>query len=417
MGRGWQLSIFCHFRSQGKGNVTQSRCSATKTRRGVGRNTEHFWLHRGFVDRSYDLLDTPLPSIFCQISSSFHSSCFNHSQPSDSSPSNSLASKKSKSSPDFSHLPGARKPKTSLHGSGRVLEITSQQAGDAFAHCLNLVRQHDIDNYLAALLMPKKMQPEIIALLALNVELALVRDKVEANNKGTTGIYRLQFWKDALDAIYGAQTALIPRQPIAVALCSFAPSASLKLAQTLVQARQESIGDRQFETVQQASKYSSQTWGTLIRLQVGALSRPDNLYITDSVGKAADQLGAAFGIANLIRSALPFLSRGILLLPLDLFTIHNLSPDKVYNRKQREEAKAMVKDLVQVSSSHLVAARSYRNEVPSQVRMAFLSQAASTDHILSVCRKVDYDLFSPSLQRRAPWQAWTLWGRKIMSRY
>lgn len=46
---------------------------------------------------------------------------------------------------------------------------------------------------------------------------------------------------------------LISRQPVAIALCAFAPRASLHLLESLVVARQQSIGDRPFKTVDDVS--------------------------------------------------------------------------------------------------------------------------------------------------------------------
>ncbi|PIO53390.1 hypothetical protein TELCIR_25276, partial [Teladorsagia circumcincta] len=76
------------------------------------------------------------------------------------------------------------------------------------------VRSRDHDNYQALLTMPKSCQPELAAvrLLAFNVELALVREKITQRTADATGMYRLQFWRDAIAAIYGDSAAPIPRQ-------------------------------------------------------------------------------------------------------------------------------------------------------------------------------------------------------------
>lgn len=47
-------------------------------------------------------------------------------------------------------------------------------------------------------------------LLAFNVELAVIRDQV-VRNSGVSGIYRLQFWKDTLDVLYGQAKGPLPR--------------------------------------------------------------------------------------------------------------------------------------------------------------------------------------------------------------
>lgn len=47
--------------------------------------------------------------------------------------------------------------------STRVLEISKQQADQAFTSCLEMVRRHDVDSYLAILTMNKAAQPEVVA--------------------------------------------------------------------------------------------------------------------------------------------------------------------------------------------------------------------------------------------------------------
>ncbi|EYB87625.1 hypothetical protein Y032_0259g486 [Ancylostoma ceylanicum] len=103
-------------------------------------------------------------------------------------------------------------PKAKPTKPARVLEITRKQAQEAFDHCLELVRTRDKDNYQAILTMPKGNRPELIALLAFNVELAMVREKIRPQrNTDTTGLYRLQFWRDAINSIYGESTMPVPR--------------------------------------------------------------------------------------------------------------------------------------------------------------------------------------------------------------
>ena len=57
---------------------------------------------------------------------------------------------------------------------------------------------------------------------ALNVELAIIRDKIQSRgNTDTTGMYRLQFWKDALSSIYGGSSHPVPRYIILLICYAF----------------------------------------------------------------------------------------------------------------------------------------------------------------------------------------------------
>ncbi|ETN71801.1 hypothetical protein NECAME_19159, partial [Necator americanus] len=96
------------------------------------------------------------------------------------------------------------------------------------------------------------------------------------------------------------------------------------------------------------SAYGKATTGALVRLQAESLARECAVLTPpDEVIYAANELGAAYSIMNLIRSSLPLMARGVVLLPTDLLTLHSLTLDKVYNRKNPEAVVALVKDLVQ----------------------------------------------------------------------
>ncbi|CAJ0951526.1 unnamed protein product, partial [Mesorhabditis belari] len=325
-------------------------------------------------------------------------------------------------STDFSHLPGARQPKKPQKStSRRLLEISHEQVVSSFKHSVDLVRQHDFDNYIGGLFSPKAAQPGIFAVLAFNVELAQIREKVGADSKSTTGIYRLQFWKDTLESIFNKRVGPVPRQPIAIALCSFASTSPFLLWESIVTARQQTIGDRQFKTVDEACKYGLSTWGSVIKLWMNSLATisPNASSLIDhpQAIQAAEHVATAFSMANMVRSALPLLSRGIVLLPADLCSIHGVTPDRLYNKKQENESKGVIRDLINIASDELLKARSLKAAVPKELRPALLSFVASCEYIIRTTKKADYLLFDKKLQRRNALLPWTLLWRRARDSY
>jgi len=85
----------------------------------------------------------------------------------------------------------------------------------AARHCDALVRSADKDRWLTALFVPEERRPLIHALYAFNAELARIRDQV---SQPMLGEIRLQWWEDAVNAIYGA-----PRPTIRCCRCWPAP--------------------------------------------------------------------------------------------------------------------------------------------------------------------------------------------------
>lgn len=320
-------------------------------------------------------------------------------------------------SPDFSNIPGARVPKL-VPKSNRVLEISKKQADEAFSNCLDMVRKHDVDSYLSILTMSKKAQPELVALNALNVELASIRDKVDTRRGDTSAMYRLQFWKDAISSIYGVSPLPVPRQPVAIALCSFASRANPEMLLKLVETRQSTIGDRQFPDINALCDYGKSTIGSLLCLQMDALARVSIGTKVLSLGyDVARDIGAAYAIANIIRATHPLLARGIVLLPADVMSMNGATPDSLYKKKKLDEACGMTKDLVNESKRLLSDARNRIDMVPKAVRPALSGTSATTDYIINKIEKNKYDIYSPHLQRRNPLLLWSIMVKKLCSKF
>ncbi|CAJ0605992.1 unnamed protein product [Cylicocyclus nassatus] len=410
MGRGCELHVLHHLRTSWKSYVT-SACSSSTTH---GRSSAGGFNFSKRLNRS--VKNMAVPALPQQIILRPYSE---NATPSTKTPTSSASPSSSVPLPDFSQLPGAKKPNTTPTKPTRRLEITKKQAQEAFDHCLELVRAHDKDNYQAVLTMPKGNRPEVIALLAFNVELAMIREKINPQRRNdTSGMYRLQFWRDAIQSIYGNAAMPVPRQPVAVALCAFAPKASMSLLDSLITARQRSIGDRPFKSMDELSVYGKSTTGALTCLQAESLARECAvLKPPKEVVQAANELGAAYGIMNLIRSSLPLMARGVILLPTDLLAMHDLTLDKVYNRKNPEAVAALVRDMVQAASAHLSASRELYPLVPRALCPALAAPASVVDYIIANTTKAKFDLYNPLLQRRSPYLMWSLMYKHMLGRY
>ncbi|EFO86263.1 hypothetical protein CRE_02132 [Caenorhabditis remanei] len=416
MRRSTQLSIIHHLRQPGQSDVSRIR-HATHTEAATTSTTKflsnsqrpsiggdslfRFGFSRITASRQYSTKSSPFAD------NPNHNS--NHN-------SNDMKNKSSRS-PDFSNIPGARVPK-SITKSNRVLEISKKQADEAFRSCLEMVRKHDVDSYLAILTMNKKAQPEIVALNALNVELASIRDKVDTRRGDTSAMYRLQFWKDAISSIYGLSPLPVPRQPVAIGLCSFASRADHNMLLKLVETRQSTIGDRQFPDINALSEYGKSTIGSLLCLQIDALARISaDTKVLPMAYDVAKDLGAAYAIANIIRATHPLLARGIVLLPVDVMSLNGATPDSLYKKKKLDEACGVTRDLINESKRLLNDARSRIDMVPKAVRPALAATGTITDYIIKTVESNKYDIYSPHLQRRNPLLLWSLLVKKLCSKF
>ena len=76
-------------------------------------------------------------------------------------------------------------------------ELTSGADSD---YCTQQVRMHDRDRYLTALFAPERRRGDLLALFAFNTEVAKTAEMV---SEPLLGQIRLQWWREAIDGIYG----------------------------------------------------------------------------------------------------------------------------------------------------------------------------------------------------------------------
>uniref|UniRef100_A0A0N5BW76 Squalene/phytoene synthase family protein n=1 Tax=Strongyloides papillosus TaxID=174720 RepID=A0A0N5BW76_STREA len=288
---------------------------------------------------------------------------------------------------------------------------------DNFKHCLNLVKKSDYINYLSGLLLPNYAKPHAFAILALNVELATLRHSIERNS-GTAGIYRLQFWKDTIDTIYGIKKGPIPRQPTAEALKQFVlhSQTDINYFYNLISSRQSTLGDRGFKSVKELEEYGKNTTGSLIKLLCEGIKTKDTK-LDDNLIKSAESLGKAVVIINHIRSIIPMLKRNIVLLPQDLMILHNLTSDQLYTGKNSDAAVNVIKDLVNTSEFHLSEARNLKKNVERKYRIALSGSSLTCDYHIKNLKKNMYRFDYAQLQSNDPLAALKIGKMKLFGEY
>uniref|UniRef100_A0A7E4VYG9 15-cis-phytoene synthase n=1 Tax=Panagrellus redivivus TaxID=6233 RepID=A0A7E4VYG9_PANRE len=287
---------------------------------------------------------------------------------------------------------------------------------EALAYCSEVVAKRDYENYLVLKLLPAEVQSRVLAILAFNIEVSTIRQKIKRNS-GVTGIYQLQFWKDVLETLFGDAKGPVPRQPAVTALHAYGSADDLPLFQKLVAARQETLGDRAFDTVSSLEQNSRDVHGSLMKLVANANGLQPSGPSREAFDVAADSMGAAVGVLTLIRATVPLLQEGVVLLPTDLMSIHGLSGDRIYNNKDPNALKALTKDLLHVGQRHLTASRKLTSDIPKPARIALLSSGARCDHILDLLNKNKCNLFEERLQHPYPFISWRLWWRKSRGIY
>ena len=160
----------------------------------------------------------------------------------------------------------------------------------------SLVRRVDEDRWLASRFAPADARARLIALYAVNYEIARTAEVVR---EAPLGAIRLQWWRDALEEI--AAGAAPREHPALKALAPTFPAAARGL-QAIAEARHADLEPAPFQTWGQIERYVDATAGALMRLAVDACA-PGQAATLEAHIKSAS---LAWGMVGLARAA-PFL--------------------------------------------------------------------------------------------------------------
>ncbi|KAF8914932.1 isoprenoid synthase domain-containing protein [Mucidula mucida] len=290
----------------------------------------------------------------------------------------------------------------------RVYSTTRPAAGaeNPAQYCLDLVRKHDYESYLAGPFYPAELRTGYYALKAFSVELATVQDSV---SNPMIGQMRMQFWRDAVKGIADDRP---PRHPIALALHaatqkSRLPSYHLK---RIIDARDAEMQSSSHLTTDSLMTHAESTSSSLLYLLLSMLSVSDS-----TVSHAASHLGIAQTLTTLLR-ALPYHAiNGRMVVPAEITAKHGVVQEDVFRKgsgaRGIDEA---VFELATLANDHLNTARSmfkeggFEGKVPPTVMPVFLA-GVPVANILGRLEKANFDVFAPSLQVRdwlLPWHVW-----------
>jgi phytoene synthase len=268
-------------------------------------------------------------------------------------------------------------------------------AADSFAHCQQIVREHDRDRFLTALFAPADARPALFALYAFDSEIARVRDHVR---EPMPGEIRLQWWREAIE---GGRDGEAAAHPVAAALLETIHRYSLprEALLTLIEARSFDLYNDPMPSLAALTGYSDKTHGAI----VDAASR-----VLGDAPKSVAVSAAAFGLtlSDMIRQFPRQASRGQLYWPLDLLRSHGGDVDSVSAGQAAAPVLAVARELIVSCEQGLASARPSFPPPQSPAWAAFLPLVPA--RLRFEAAAVASDPYRP--QEPAQWRKqWRLW--------
>ncbi|WBV41842.1 squalene/phytoene synthase family protein [Pseudoroseomonas cervicalis] len=233
-----------------------------------------------------------------------------------------------------------------------------------------LARRHDPDRFLCALFAPPERRETLFLLIAVNHELARAR---QAASNAMTALIRLQWWRDAVTE---AGTEAPPRRhevatPLAEALRQGHLSA--EDLQAMIDAR-EAETEEDIPTESAFLAYLRGTAGGFAVAAGRALGAPAGSL------PGLQALGAAYGMAGVLRSIPQQSLQGRSLLPAETLARHGLTPADMARDPRQQGAAGAVAELARQGQALLAEGRARLGRLPrGAVAAALPARLAARD--------------------------------------
>ena len=256
------------------------------------------------------------------------------------------------------------------------------------SYCAEQVRRFDNDRFLCTLFAPPPEREALAALYAFNLEIARVRESVR---EPMLGRIRLQWWRDAVEAIFAGAPQ---REPVAEALAAAVDRFGLgrEHLDRLIDAREFDLDDRPPATLDDLVRYAEGTGAPLVKLSAEVMGVRDA-----GAMAAAEDLGTAWALTGLIR-AVPFHARARrLYLPAALSRKAGLDVLAMFERGSTPGLPAVIEAVAGRAEQHLAAARGARRSVPAQALPAFLPATLAGLYLKRIAA-AGYDPFDARLR-------------------
>lgn len=279
------------------------------------------------------------------------------------------------------------------------------------SYCAEQVRRQDRDRFLTALFASAERREDLFALYAFNLEVARTREMVR---EPMMGLIRLQWWREAIDGIYGGAVRRHEVvRPLAAAVARHRLSRSH--FDRLLAAREADMEDAPPATMQALLDYAEGSSASLVLLALEVLSQNGEGREGPAVA-AGRQVGIAWALVGLMR-AIPFHAQAKrLYLPEDLMARTGVRRGDIFEFRPSPALAEAVRAVAADADAHLTRARALKRSVPRNLVPALLPAVLAGLYLRQLA-KARYDVFDARVQEAPPGRAWRLAFRALQGAY
>jgi phytoene synthase len=238
-------------------------------------------------------------------------------------------------------------------------------------------RAFELDRYLTALLAPRRIRADLVALAAFAGEIARVPAFV---SEPMMGEIRLQWWRDTVTGIEGA--AVLTGHPIADALAEAVRRHALpvRLLVSAIDAQSDRLAEVPFASAAALSANIDRTDGALFELAwrihaSGDAPSADRRTETDPGTSMLAAAARAYGLARTLIEMPAALAGRRVLLPRDRLAAYGLTPRDLHEPHARGALAALTTEIARDARAALDQVSAAFSTLPRPERMAILPVA------------------------------------------
>jgi phytoene synthase len=267
-----------------------------------------------------------------------------------------------------------------------------------FSHCIDLVRAHDRDRYLATLFAPAQHRNPLYALYAFNIEIARVG---EAAREPMPGEIRLQWWREAVSGERDSEAAA---HPVASALRETMQRYRIDAERlvALIDAHTFDLYGEPFASLDELDNHGALTEGVVL----GTAAK-----ILGAEGFAIDAIARHGGIALTIARSLMLLpqhaARRQIYLPREVLERHAVTVESICAGQDSDGLRAALAEMRRHARRQLRAASLEAGDVPIALSPALLPLATIGPQFRRMDRR-GYEPFAPETLSPLGRQ-WLIW--------
>lgn len=237
-----------------------------------------------------------------------------------------------------------------------------------------MVKNQDLDRFLLSHFAPAECREALWVLFAFNHEIAKTREVVSETQ---LGLIRLQWWRDAIAAIYdgGAVPEHEVVQPLVRVIADY--DLDRELFDTLIYAREFDLEDVLPSDLEGLLNYADFTSTPLLKLVAKVL---------DAEAEPVQVVATNYALIGVLRASVSFARQRRCYLPQDLMEEHAVRTNQLFELKKQDGLRDVVREV----------GDAFVSGVKCEDRFMRASQRLSAMYLKQL-KKLNYDAFHPRL--------------------